>query len=71
MLYVGIFTNLSRFCVGRCCRPYLCSRMKRNTPFHSHHAVKFGMRICERSTGASTTVVTAVCRFYDVLRKEE
>ena len=44
---------------------------KRNTPFQSHHDVEFGLQICERSAGASTTVITTVFRFYDVFGKEE
>ena len=46
-------------------------RPKRNTPFQSRHADEFGLRICERSTGASSTVVTTVCRFCEVFVKEE
>ena len=44
---------------------------KRNTPFQSHHAVEFGLRICERSAGASPAVITTVCRFCEVFGKEE
>ena len=46
-------------------------RPKRNTPFQSRHDVEFGLRICERSAGASTTVVTRVCQFCKVFGKEE
>ena len=45
-------------------------RTKRNTPFQSHYDVEFGLRICERSAGASSTVVTTVCRFCEVFGKE-
>ena len=44
---------------------------KRDTPLQIRHAVEFGLRICKRSAGASTTVVTKVCQFYEVFRKEE
>ena len=71
MLDVGIFTHLSRFCVVRCCHLSPCRRMKHNTPVQSHHAVEFSLRICERSAGTSTTVVTTVCQFCEVFGKEE
>lgn len=44
---------------------------KRNTPFQSNHTLEFGLRICERSTGASTAVVATACRFCEVFGKEE
>ena len=46
-------------------------RPKRNTPFQSRHALEFGLRISKRSAGASSTVVTVVCRFCEVFGKEE
>ena len=73
MLDVGIFTHLSRFCVGRCCIPSPYCRMskKRNTPFQSHHAVEFGLWICKRSAGVITNAVTTVCQLCKVFGKEE
>ncbi|CAM6014689.1 unnamed protein product [Sphagnum balticum] len=44
---------------------------KRDTPFQAHHVAEFGMRICERVVGNSTTVVTTACRFCKVFGKEE
>ena len=44
-------------------------RPKRNTPFQSCHAVGFGLRVFERSVGASSTVVTTVCLFCKVFGK--
>ena len=46
-------------------------RPNRNTPFQSRHAVEFGLQICERDAGASSTVVKTVCRFCKVFGKEE
>ena len=46
-------------------------RPKRNTTFQSHHDLELGLRISERSAGASSTVVTVVCRFCKVFGKEE
>ena len=46
-------------------------RPERNMHFQSRHAVEFGLRICKRSAGASTIVVTTVCRFCEVFGKEE
>ena len=71
MLDVGIFTHLSIFCVGPFYRLSPFCGMKRNTPFQIHHAVEFGLQICERSAGASITVVTTVCQFCKVAIKEE
>ena len=41
----------------------LCRSMskKHNTPFQSHHAVEFSLRVCERSAGTIPNVVTTVC----------
>ena len=60
MLDVGIFTHFSH-------------RMskKHNAPFQSCRSFEFGLRICERSAGASTTVVMTVFRFCDMFGKEE
>jgi len=44
---------------------------KRDTPFQAHHVAEFGVRICERAVGNSTTVVTTACRFCEVFGKEE
>ena len=44
---------------------------KRNTPFQSLHALEFGLRISERSAGASSTVATKFCQFCEVFEKEE
>ena len=46
-------------------------RPNRNMPFQSCHDVEFGLRICKHSVDASITVVTEVCQFCEVLRKEE
>ena len=45
--------------------------MKCDTSFQSHHAVELSLQICKRSAGSSTTVVTTVCQFYEVIGKEE
>ena len=45
--------------------------MKRNAPFQIYHDIELGLRICELSAGANTTVVTTVFRFCEVFGKEE
>jgi len=44
---------------------------KRDTPSQAHHVAEFGLRICKRAVGNSTTVVTTACRFCEVFGKEE
>ncbi len=44
---------------------------KHDTSFQAHHVVEFGLWICERVVGNSTTVVTTACQFCEVFRKEE
>ena len=59
---------------GGCCYcPSPCRRIskKRNMPLQSHHAVEFGLPVCERSAGASPNVVTVIFRFCEVFGKDE
>eukprot|EP00171_Calliarthron_tuberculosum_P001131 IDg1131t1 len=44
---------------------------KRNTPFQTHHAAEFGLRICQHAAGDSTAVIAVACRFCEVFGKGE
>ena len=75
ILCVGIFAQLSKFIhfayIDLIYSVLVCLFVttlytgamdeKGNTPFHIHHAVEFGLHICERSAGSSPMVVTGVC----------
>ena len=42
---------------------------KRNLPLQCHHAVEFGMWICECSAGAIPVAVTEICQLCEVFIK--
>ena len=66
-----LFHTLCFFCVFVTILAASVVTKQHNTPFQSHHAVGFSLRICERSAGVSPVVVTAVWRLCEVYIKEE